>query len=205
MPCSLRSSRCGPEKVTGKVRLIIDFGSVDIGSVGEVVAAILGTAADSSEGGETGSRSGVSVDVDHFAALDVLEKSHRRVACVVLSHSGVVLALADVKTGVLEDASLAVCAFGRVVQEVLANRGQVLAAQTLLLLELVLAVGKSTALFLLAVFAVLAVEPEATEFGLDLLLPAIFQLDVFGEGGEYIVHSHRRGLAGELLSDQGRL
>jgi hypothetical protein len=122
-----------------------------------------------------------------------------------LGHSGVVLALANVISGVLEDASLAVRALGGVVQEVLANRGQVLAAQTFLLLELVLAVGKPTALLLLAVFAVLAVEPEAAELSLDLFFPAIFQFNVFGERGEYVVHSHGWGLARELFSDHGRL
>lgn len=122
-------------------------------------------------------RGGVGVDVDHFAAFDILEKSHRRVARVVTDHVSVVLALAHVEGRVLEDAPLAVGALGRVNEEVLADRGQVLPAQALLFLELLLAVSEATALILLAVFALLAIQPEAAQFGLDLFLPSVLSFD----------------------------
>ena len=79
-----------------------------------VVSVVFGAVADLFEGVETGRRGGVSVDVDHFAALDVLEKSHGCVARIVLHHRRVVLALPHVVGRVLEDASLTVRALGRV-------------------------------------------------------------------------------------------
>ena len=45
-------------------------------------------------------------------------------------------------------------------------------------MKLILPVGEATALFLLAVLALLTVEPESAKLSLDLLLPAIFGLDV---------------------------
>lgn len=71
------------------------------------------------------------------------------------------------------------------IQEVLAHRGQILAAQAFLLLEFVLAVRKAATLLFLAVFTVLAVQPEAAQLGLDLLLPAVLHLAGWlGHGGE---------------------
>jgi len=58
-------------------------------------------------------------------------------------------------------------------KEVLADRSQVLSAETLLLLKLILAVSEATALLFLAIFAVLALKPEAAQLSLDLLLPTI--------------------------------
>lgn len=141
--------------------------------VDEVVTVVFCAAADTTESGETRSGGCVSVDVDHFAALDVLEKSHRRVSCIVLHHSRVVLAFTHVKSWVLKDTSLAISAFRWVFQEVLADRGQVLSAQAFLFLELFLAVGKPATLLLLAVLTGLAVQPEFAKLGLDFFLPAV--------------------------------
>lgn len=58
-------------------------------------------------------------------------------------------------------------------KEVLADRSQVLSAETLLLLKFILAVSEATALLFLAIFAVLALKPEAAQLSLDLLLPTI--------------------------------
>ena len=52
-------------------------------------------------------------------------------------------------------------------------------AQTLLLLELVLAVGKATTLVLLAVLTLHALEPEAAKLGFHLLFPSILIFVIF--------------------------
>ena len=159
------------EKVLGEggsLNLLIAF-FVDI-----VFTVVLCTTANLFEGGETGSSSGVGVYVQNLGALDVLEKSHCSVAGVVLNHFGVVLTLTNVIGWVLEDASLAVSALGRMLEEVFADRGQVLTAESLLLLEFILTVSEATALFLLAVLALHAHEPETAKLGLNLLFPAIF-------------------------------
>lgn len=110
------------EKITGKggsrVGSLVDFFFflIDV-----VFAVVLGAAADSLEGVEAGRRGGIGVDVNHLAALDVLEKPHRSVARVVLHHFLVVLTLAHVECWVLEDASLSVGALGWVLQEVLTD------------------------------------------------------------------------------------
>jgi hypothetical protein len=54
-----------------------------------------------------------------------------------------------------------------------------LTAQTLLLLELVLAVSKATALVLLAVLTIHSLEPEAAKLGLHLLFPSILIFVIF--------------------------
>ena len=105
----------------------------------------------------------------------------------------------------LENTSLAICAFRGVVKEIFANRSQVLAAQSLLLLKLVLPVGETTTLFFLTVFAFLAVEPEAAQFCLDLLFPAVLHLGVFGKRSEGIINTNRWGLSRELLAGHWRL
>jgi hypothetical protein len=159
------------EKVLGEggnLNLLIAF-FVDI-----VFTVVLCLTANLFEGGETGSSSGVGVYVQNLSALDVLEKSHCSVAGVVLNHFFVVLTLTNVIGWVLEDASLAVGALGRMLEEVFADRGQVLTAETLLLLEFILTVSEATALFLLAVLALHAHEPETAKLGLNLLFPAIF-------------------------------
>jgi hypothetical protein len=163
------------EKVLGEggnLNLFIVF--IDI-----VFTVVLCTTANLFEGGETRSSSGVGVYVQNLGALDVLEKSHCSVAGVVLNHFGVVLTLTNVIGWVLEDAPLTVGALGRMLEEVFADRGQVLTAESLLLLELILAVSEATALFLLAVLALHAHEPETAKLGLNLLFPAIFVFAIF--------------------------
>lgn len=71
----------------------------------------------------------------------------------------------------LEDAPLTIRALGGVLEEILADRRQILSAQTLLLHELVLSVGEATPLVLQEVLAVLALEPEPAQLCLDLLFP----------------------------------
>ena len=87
----------------------------------------------------------------------------------------------------LEDASLAVGALGRMLEEVFADRGQVLTAEALLLLEFILTVREATALLLLTVFALHAHEPETTKLGLNLLFPAILVFVIFIAGGGVVV------------------
>lgn len=144
--------------------------------VNEIIAVVLGARTDVAEGLETGRRGGVSVDVDHFAAFNVLEKSHSGVASVVLHHQRVVLPGTHVESGVLKDAPLPIRALRWVVQEILAHRCQVLAAQALLFLKFVLAVSESATLLFLTVLTGLAIEPEAAKLSLDLLLPAVLHL-----------------------------
>ena len=164
------------EKVLGEggsLNLLIAF-FIDI-----VFTVVLCTTANLFEGGETRSSSGVGVYVQNLGALDVLEKSHCSVAGVILNHFGVVLTLTNVIGWVLEDAPLTVGALGRMLEEVFADRGQVLTAESLLLLEFILAVSEATALFLLAVLALHAHEPETAKLGLNLLFPAIFVFVIF--------------------------
>jgi len=109
------------EKVAGKSRsfgLLLKFFILRVDIVFTIVFC---TTADLSEGGETRSGSGVGVDIDNLAALNVLEKSHSSVASVVLHHIGVVLTLTNVISWVLENAPLAVRALRRMLQEVLAD------------------------------------------------------------------------------------
>jgi len=163
------------EKVLGEggnLNLFIVF--IDI-----VFTVVLCTTANLFEGGETRSSSGVGVYVQNLGALDVLEKSHCSVAGVILNHFGVVLTLTNVIGWVLEDAPLTVGALGRMLEEVFADRGQVLTAESLLLLEFILTVSEATALFLLAVLALHAHEPETAKLGLNLLFPAIFVFVIF--------------------------
>jgi len=136
-----------------------------------VLAVVLRTAADVSEGLQAWCGGRICVDVDGIATLDVLEQTHCRVACVVLHHFRVGLTRLHIVCRVLEDASLAIRALRGVLQEVLADRCQVLSAKSLLLLKLVLSVREATALFLLQVFARQTLEPELAQLGLDLFLP----------------------------------
>ena len=139
----------------------------------EILAVVLRAAADAPEHAQPRRRRCVRIDVDYLAALDILEKSHGGVSCVVLDHVRVLLALAHVESRMLENASLPVRALRRVLKEVLANRCQVLPTEALLLLELLLPVGKPTALLLLAVLALLPIQPKPAQLRLYLLLPPV--------------------------------
>ena len=57
-------------------------------------------------------------------------------------------------------------------QEVLADRCQILSAEALLLLKFLLSVRESAALVLLEVFAGQTLQPELAKLGLDLLFPS---------------------------------
>ena len=104
-----------------------------------------------------------------------------------MNHIGVVLTLTNVIGWVLEDAPLAVGALGRMLQEVFADRGQVLTAEALLLLELLLTVSKATALFLFTVLALHTHEPETAKLGLNLLFPSILVFVIFVARGGVVV------------------
>jgi len=145
--------------------------------IDEVFAVVLRAAADAPENTETRRCGGVGVNVDNLATLNVLEKSHCCVPGVVLDHVSVLLALADVKRRVLENATLAISALRWVLKEVLAYRCQVLSAESLLFLKLFLAVGESTALLFLAILTILTVEPESAQLCLYLLFPPVFCLN----------------------------
>lgn len=168
--------------VTGKgghsdLCLIDLIDGVVVDRIGDVLTGVLRAIADPAEDAETRSGGSIGVNVNYFAALDILEKSHRSVARVVLDHVGVVLALAHVEARVLEDAALSISAFGGVVEEVFADGCKVLSAESFLFLQLFLPVGKTAALLLLTVLAVLTVKPESAQLGLDLLLPTILSLN----------------------------
>ena len=63
--------------------------------------------------------------------------------------------------------------------------------------------GKAAALILLAVFTLLAIQPEAAQLRLHLLLPAILVLD-HSAGGAFngsVVHPYRRLLVTEVAID----
>ena len=142
-PCdvstSVLSAGAVAELVTGKgghsdlffLDLAIVLFSIGID---EVFAVVFRAVADAPENTETRSCGCVGVNVDYLAALNILEKSHCRVAGVVLNHVSVVLALADVKRRVLENATLAISTLRWVLKEVLADGCQVLSAESLLLL-----------------------------------------------------------------------
>jgi len=101
-------SALGPdaEKIPGKVGAL---SNVLIGSGIDVVfTVVLSAAADGFESGETRSRGSVRVDVENVATLNILEKSHRGVASIVLHHFGVGLTCSHVVGWVLKDAALAV-------------------------------------------------------------------------------------------------
>lgn len=80
-----------------------------------VVAIVLIAGADSLKCVETWSCGRVGVDVNYLAALYVLEKSHRCVTSVILHHVSILLTIAHIKSGVLEDASLTISALGRMI------------------------------------------------------------------------------------------
>lgn len=86
-----------------------------------VLSIVLGTAADVSEGLQAWGGRCVCVDVDSVTAFDILEKSHRGISCVVLHHFRVGLTRSHIVGRVLEDASLAIGAFGWMFHEVLAD------------------------------------------------------------------------------------
>jgi len=86
-----------------------------------VIAIVLIAGADSFKGVETWSCGRVGVDVNYLAALYVLEKSHRRVTSVILHHVSILLTIAHIKRGVLEDASLAISTLRRMIKEIFAN------------------------------------------------------------------------------------
>lgn len=135
------------------------------------------------------SRSGrcVGVNVEDVSTLDLLEQSHCGVPLVIFHHDSVVLSFLDFVSWVLEDASRTIRALAGVIKEVLAYRCEVLSAQSLLLLKLFLSMGKATSLFLELVLALLAFQPEPTQFGLDLSLPSTLHLTVLlCQWGEWI-------------------
>ena len=142
----------------------------------EILAVVLRAAADAPEDAQPRRRRCVRIDVDYLAALDILEKSHGGVSCVVLDHVRVLLALAHVEGRMLENAPLPIRALRRMLKEVLANRCQVLPTEPFLLLELLLPVGKPTALLLLAVLALLPIQPKPAQLRLYLLLPPVLLL-----------------------------
>ena len=142
----------------------------------EILPVVLRAAADAPEDAQAGRRRRIRIDVDYLAALDILEKSHGGVSCVVLDHVRVLLALAHVESRMLENASLPIRALRRMLKEVLANRCQVLPTEALLFLELFLPVGKPTALLLLAILALLPIQPKPAQLRLYLLLPPVLLL-----------------------------
>lgn len=71
----------------------------------------------------------------------------------------------------LEDASVPICAFFGRVDEILADRGQVLLVQALFGTKLGFTVSEATALALSQVFASLSLKPVLAKLSLDLALP----------------------------------
>ena len=78
----------------------------------------------------------------------------------------------------LEDASIPVCAFAWVFQEILTHRCEVLSAKSLFLLQLFLSVCESTSLLFELVLATKALQPEPAKFCFDLTFPGGFLLGV---------------------------
>ena len=78
----------------------------------------------------------------------------------------------------LEDASGTVCALAWVFQEILTDWREILSTQGFLLLKFLLSMGETASLFLELVLTLKALQPEPTQFGLDLTLPWIFLLDI---------------------------
>jgi len=141
-----------------------------------ILSIVLHIAADGAEYWQARSCCCVGVYIEHICAINLLEKSHSSVPGVVSDHVRVLLTLAHVESGVLEDAALSIGALGGVLEEVLAYRGHVLLAEALLLLKFVLAMGKPAALLFVLVLALEPIEPELAQFSLDLALPSILVL-----------------------------
>jgi len=132
--------------------------------------------ANSFENLETWGCSCVCVYVEGVSSLDLLEKSHRRKSLVILHHGLVRLSYFHVFGWVLENASSAIRAFAWVFQEILTDRCEILPAESLFLLQFFLSMCESAPLFLELVLALEALQPEPTQFGLDLALPWVLLL-----------------------------
>lgn len=100
-----------------------------------------------------------------------MKDAHSSVPYVVFHHLGVSDAVVNVIGGVLEDASGAESTFVRTINEVLANRRQILFVQVLFPLEFILTVGKTTAKSVRLIVTDLTFEPELAKLCLDLPLP----------------------------------
>jgi hypothetical protein len=72
---------------------------------------------------------------------------------------------------VLENTATSIGALGRMFNEILANRCQVLLVQARFALDLVLTVGEATTLFLSYIIANLAFEPKLTKLCFYLCFP----------------------------------
>ena len=155
----------------------------------DILSIVFGTTANSFESVETRSSGSVCVDINYFAAFYILEKSHCCVASIILHHIGILLAYPGIESRVLENASLSISALGWMLQKVLANRSQILPAETFLFLELILTMRKSTSLIFLTVFTSLSIEPETAKFSFDLLLPASLASGVFSRRSSSLVLS----------------
>jgi len=153
--------------------------------VGMIFSAVLHIAADGPEDWQAWCCCCVGVYIENICAFNLLEQSHGSVPGIVPDHVRVVLTLAHVETRVLEDAALAICTLGGVVEEILTYRGHVLLAEALLLLKFVLSMGKPAALLLVLVLAFEAIEPELAQLCLDLALPTVLSL-----GGHPLELSH---------------
>lgn len=78
----------------------------------------------------------------------------------------------DIVSWVLENASVSVRALAWMFQEILTDRCEVLPAESLFLLQFFLSMCESTSLLLELVLTLKALQPEPTQFGLDLALPS---------------------------------
>ncbi len=87
--------------------------------------------------------------------------------------------LLQIERGVLKNASVTKSALGRMLDEVLADRSQVLLIKSLFTLQLVLAMCEPTALFFLFVVTNFSFQPKLTKFSFHFLLPRALWLCIW--------------------------
>ena len=118
----------------------------------------------------------VGVHVDHLGTTYILETTHGRILEILPKNVLVELLLCDVHRWMLKNAPVTIGAFGRILNEILADRCQVLLVQIWFALQLMFSVSESAPLFFVSVGANLANQPKLTKLSAYFRLPLIGRL-----------------------------
>jgi hypothetical protein len=98
----------------------------------------------------------VGIYVNHLRTTYILERTHSRILDILSKNVLVELLLCDVHRWMLKNASVSIGAFGRILNEILADRCQVLFVEIWFPLQLMFSVRKSAPIFFVSVGADLA-------------------------------------------------
>lgn len=98
----------------------------------------------------------VGVYVNHLRTTYILERTHSRILDILSKNVLVELLLCDVHRWMLKNASVSIGAFGRILNEILADRCQVLFVEIWFPLQLMFSVCKSAPIFFVSIGADLA-------------------------------------------------